>query len=168
LLSNLKLHCTYLRAKTFFTMISRGVLALAFIATVLICHQEVSAKPAMDINKLPSITTDTLYPKEPAGDSQTSESVSYFRNMIFGAPPARPKQEATYVRMFRLPWRLARSVSQNSFGVAKGFVDAFAQQFMTTYSQLQQNVIPQASEAFAVWANPPKPNLEQAWLDGGV
>ncbi|CAL8141981.1 unnamed protein product [Orchesella dallaii] len=155
-------------------MNSPGVFTLAVIAAFLLFHCEVSAKPVTDIDKLPSITTDTLYPKEPSEDSMTSESVSFIRNMIHGtqAQVLPQRKEATYVTIFRLPWRLARSVSQSSFGMAKGFVDAFAHQFMTTssqlYSQMQKNYIPQASEAFNVWANPPKPNLQTPWLDGGV
>lgn len=155
-------------------MVPRRISTLAFAAGLFVMLQtfsETSAKPYTDIRKLPSITTDTLYPKV-VEDSETSESMNLVRTMMQGSQLfqqiVRPRTEATYVTLFRLPWRMARSVSSTGYGMARGFMDAFADQFMETYKNMQKNVIPQAAESFATWNSPPKPNLQSAWLEGGV
>lgn len=135
---------------------------------------ETNAIPVTDIKKLPSITVDTLYNPQPEADSETSESIPLIRTMMQGTKfiqkAIRPsRQEANYVTFLRLPWRLARNFSTQGYGMARGFMDAFSHHFMEAYKNMQQNVIPQASDAFAVWANPPQSNsLETPWLDGGV
>lgn len=145
--------------------------AILLVTSLILVICEVSGKPATDIRKLPSITVDTLYPE--VEDSETSESMGLIRTMMLGSQffqkNIRPRQEANYVTLLRLPWRLARSVSTTGYGMARGFMDAFSQQMIQSYKEMQKNYIPQASQAIATWANPPpNPKLDTPWLDGGI
>src|SRR3989442_1774477 len=106
-------------------MVLRRISALAFAAGLIVMFHnfsETSAKPATDIRKLPSITIDTLYPKE-VEDSETSESMNLVSTMMQGTQLfqhiIRPRTEANYVTLFRLPWRIARSVSSTGYGMAR-------------------------------------------------
>lgn len=152
----------------------KAISALAIASSLLLVQNYISfsnATPIMAINRLPSITVDTLYPK--VEDNEPSQSMTFIRTMVEGSDAFhnqfRPKQqEARYVTLFRLPWRIARSVSETGYGVARGLMGSLAHQMSESYKHVQRNVIPQASQAFYTWAHPPRNPVNTAWLDDGV